>query len=255
MNLPPQDYAKYKWLSTSDGNTKICRRYAAGSEKLCNFLHHNLDGQNYINFAFETSLTAPMDASNVLRAARQAWAVLRFTIPLLASSTGLDRDGDTYLTCRAATDLDEVRGWVESVVAIQNATDGQLDTAVAEIWKNFAIPDETSPQTHLFVVPLSANDYGFLLRTSHVPFDGIGCLAVMDKFFGLFVKFLPDAARGERELASLNWGEELANLLPAYPEIVAPSEPLSGPDYTATIEPVLIGMATSFPVSWEDSLS
>jgi hypothetical protein len=245
MDLPPQDYAKYKWR-VSDANAKSFRRYAAGSERFIDFLNRGLSGQNDIYFGLKTSLTTPTDAGEVLRAARQAWAALRFRVPVIASSTELDKDGEAYLSYQVATGLEEVRGWADRVVAIQDAVD--MDTARVELGKNVVLPDEMGQQTHLFVVPQSTTEYGFLLRTHHTPFDGVGCCAVMDQFFPLFVKFLPDVVKAERELASLQWGEEIANLLPAPPEIVASNEPLIGADYAATMGEILTGMGTTFPV-------
>jgi hypothetical protein len=189
MDLPSYDYERYKWRPSNE-DTKSYHRYAAGAEKYEDFLNRYVDGQHTIYTGYTTSLATSTQSSQVLRAARQAWAVLRFNIPAPASATEQDKDDDALLTYRAAADADVVRAWVERVVTIHEAVD--LVTARVDIGKEMKLPDDKGQPTFLFVVPVnhSTTEYGFLFLTYHTPFDGMGCHAVMDQFFSLFAYFL-----------------------------------------------------------------
>jgi hypothetical protein len=237
----PQAYDKYRWKA-SGTTPSVYRRHAAGVERMVDFNHRRLRGQDYMALCVDLSFTVAVPMSEVLRAAREAWTTLRFAVPTIACSTEVNADDEPLLVYRVASDYAAVRAWAERTVACTKAT--TLADARIEIdQQRPTIPDAHGDQTFIYVVPRgSAKAYGVIMYSSHVPFDGVGYQAIMCRYLMHLARYLTDADLASREHAALRWGDEGENLDPPYCEVVGEVEPLEGPVFESSMETILEDM-------------
>jgi hypothetical protein len=253
MPAIPQQYDKYRWKA-SESAPPVYRKNGAGVERIVDNNHRYHRGQDYMALGVDLSFADTVPMSDLLRAARDAWVTLRFTVPTIACTTEVNSDDEPLLVYHAAPDRSTVEAWAERTIASTEAT--TLADARIEIDRRRpTIPDAHGDQTFIYIVPLgSTKEYAVVLYGSHVPFDGVGYQAIMSHYLALVARYLVDAELASRDHFNLQWGKEGENLAVPYFEVVGEAEPLEGPVFESSVSTLMQDMGAmgvglpAFPV-------
>jgi len=233
------DWSKYAW-KPSFGDSPCYQREAAGGELFSDFIQRTVAGQQIIFFGGNTTLRSPLSPTEFVDRLRDAWITLRYTTPIIALRTEHDSTGNTLMTYRVESDTTKVKEWAARTVCI--AKDVQdLDELRYNLSRK-SLPDAFGDQTFVFVCHITDSQYGLLIHTSHVPFDGFGIRIVFNRLLSNLATFI-----GGASLADIKWGSEVINLPPALPSVT--TEPLEGPEYIRTVSSVVENLRTAMPVS------
>ena len=238
--LLPLDLSRYEWKPSVGADSLCYRRHAAGGEHFTDFTQRSLGGEQLMFFGGNTTLRSPLPLTDFVDRLRDAWVALRYTTPTIALHTERDDIGNPLMTYRVESDVAKIKEWATRTVCIENGV-RDLD----ELCYNLSLkilPDKLGDQTMLYVCHITDLQYGLLIHTSHVPFDGVGLRIVFNRLLTSLATCL-----GGTPLADMKWGSEVANLTPAMPFIT--TEPHEGPEYirtlTTTMEDVHAAMSVS----------
>lgn len=141
-----------------------------------------------------------------------------------------------------------------------------LDTLLYEVATAVGmLPDKPLVlQTFLYGAPFSSTEFGFLMHSSHVPFDGAGTKIIMSKFLEHLSNYITDPQYVAKEIARFKWGTESDHLLPIASEALRkyeaaeldtsgnlispelPEELREGPQYNETLSEVMKGLKEGF---------
>jgi hypothetical protein len=239
--FPPPDYTKYRWRASG----AVHERHLVGAELLCYHWAIGADGQGsgYLRFDTELARAVPTDA--FVAAARAAWITMRFGTPIVATTTAPAADGAPALVYRTAPDHAAAAAWAARTVQLVDASALAVEHDVLSRWR---VWEDGADQAVLVVLPRADTRYELGLLLGHAWTDANGAKVAMSRFLALLARYLHEPALAEREHAQLRWGTEGANLLPAFPELVADSEKLRGPEYDATLASIMNDFVTTLPV-------
>jgi hypothetical protein len=243
MPALPDQYNKYCWR-VSEADASLYWRYSAGVEKFLDYNHRYQRGEDYMMLGVDLALSHAVSSRDVLHAAGQAWATLRFTVPMIAGTTEITPEDDALLVYRVAPNSAAVEAWAERTVKLTKAT--TLEEARIEVDQlRPVIPDSQGDQTFLYVGPRgSPTDYAIILYGSHVPFDGVGYQTVMSRYLAILARYISDGKHETQDHSALQWGTEAQNLeLPSF-QVVSDGEPLEGPVFDNTLSQLNENMAT-----------
>jgi hypothetical protein len=242
---PPIDYSRYSWrVSPEDPSSYI--REPAGGEYVLDTWNRLRHGDSNLFTAVEISLTPPLSTDAFISAMRKAWVAVRYTTPIVALTTVVNNEDVTHMKYTLAKSAADATAWAERTVRLY---DGKLtlDEARYELGQR-TLPEEDGSQTFLYVLPRSDTSYGVLLHTHHTPFDGAGAKVLITRVLKKLAVYATSPETADKELAAMVWGEEAKNLLPVAREVLAESEPKSGPLYEQTLGSVMEAFAASMPV-------
>lgn len=263
------DFTRYVWRKDDAVPTRLKREIGGGEliEDVWNFFK---DGEQNLHLELYTSIAQPLETSKFLDLLKKAWVSLRWDIPTVAAQILHEpREGSPMPAALLAYDLpasaSAVESWAgETIILKEGYKD--LDALRYEVGQGIIPTKDLEPQTFIYVLHFSDTEYGLLLRTSHVPFDGAGLKMVGTKLLEHLSHYISDSAYASKEAARMKWGSETDRLLPIASEILRkhepaevdaqgtvikpalPAEPREGPEYFETLQKVMEGLAKGGPV-------
>ncbi|GBE83323.1 hypothetical protein SCP_0503710 [Sparassis crispa] len=240
--FPPFDFGRYVWRASPD-DASHWKREAGGGEYIDDVFHTKNHGEQFLFLALKATLSKPVPTTELVARARDAWSALRFSTPTVAAHTEHDAAGTSLITYRTAKDATEVHDWAARTVRLVEGTP-DLDDLRFELGK-LMIPEQSGDQTFLYIVARSDTSYDFLLRTSHVTFDGAGIKIVLTLVLTKLALYLSDPALVAKE--KFEWGAEAKNLLPCISEILGPTEKREGETYTRCLSNMLGDLGGAMP--------
>lgn len=258
------DYTRFQWREdeTVPGRFK---REIGGGELFEDVLNFNKQGeQNLFNGVYVQS-SRSLEVSDLISLARKAWISLRWDVPTVAAQALHEaREGSpmpvAFLAYTLPSKSTDIEAWAKETLILQEGY-SDLDLLRYEVVRDILPNKDLVPQTFLYVVPFSATSFGFLLHTSHVPFDGAGVKIVMTKYLEHLAKYISDPQYEVTETARFKWGTENNRLLPIASEALRkhepaefdasgnlikselPEEPREGPKFDETLNQVMADLA------------
>ncbi|EIW75253.1 hypothetical protein CONPUDRAFT_77494 [Coniophora puteana RWD-64-598 SS2] len=259
------DYSRFSWRQPCPDAPGYFEREAFAAEMILDTWHRFAHGEQTLFLGVDLSLPSSpshtLSAAEFIDAVRSAWSALRFDVPTVASHTSYTCDTvHPLVTYQSAASASDVATWAKRTVRGRGDIRGletvrTLDELRYEVAKR-TIPEITGDQTFIYVLdkPSSPSqggkdrsaEYGLLLHTSHVPFDGAGTKILMTLLLRHLAAVL-DGRCDPEAWRSLAWGEEGANLLPSVPDSLGPTEEKSGPVYEETLKETMKDYAEWFP--------
>jgi hypothetical protein len=239
------DYDKYRWQS-SETNPNIHRRSIVGAEHIVDFQNRYVRGQHNLMMGCDVNIVLST-SSDVLRAARQAWTALRFAVPTVATLSEVDPAGERLLMYRVAADQEDAAAWAERTVRLLEAATWH---DAHEKLSQLSLPEaDSGDQTFIYIVPHNIAHYTFIVHTDHTSFDGTGIKILMSRFLANFARYVSDDTLAGQELSALQWGQEHANLLPSYTQVMADEKSLFGLEHDETATQILQDIQRTCSVS------
>ncbi|KAI0068612.1 hypothetical protein BV25DRAFT_1791567 [Artomyces pyxidatus] len=232
---PIIDWSRFDWKPAPDDPILLRREVAAG-EAIADIWQRFDHGEQTLFFGAVTTFHVPVPAHTVLSCARRAWTAVRFAVPLVAAHTEYDATGSAFITYRPESDAQAIEAWAARTVRLAEGAQ-DLDELRSEL-SRVVLPEAGGDQTMIYVLRYSDTRYGFLLHTSHVPFDSAGVKLVMKGLLQNIARGLGGAAE-----ESFRWGAEATNLLPAAHAIGGVCEDAA---YHQTVRSILNDFGTIF---------
>ncbi|TDL23013.1 hypothetical protein BD410DRAFT_787824 [Rickenella mellea] len=253
---PSSGNSPYKWRRDEMhlGSMRFKRQIVAG-EVIQDVVNATKHGEGSIFLGVYATISSPLNHHELLAQLRRAWIALRWDVPTIAAQTVHDRKNiakpRTWMTYDVAQSHTDVEKWAEETVTLRkDITD--LDQLRYEVGQGPMPPADLVPQSFLYLAPSSSTAFGVLMNVSHIPFDGSGVKILMSKLFEHLAMYISDPHYAPLQSATMRWGREYGNLLPATVDILrkhepaqidvhgkvlvpaTPEEPQSGPAYDET---------------------
>ncbi|KAI0068647.1 hypothetical protein BV25DRAFT_20689 [Artomyces pyxidatus] len=231
----PVDWSKYKWRASPDDPTHYSRE-AAGSEVIEDVWHRFVHGEQFLFHGTNLTFNAAISPEDLLAHTRKAWVALRFTNPLIGAHTEYTEANVPLITYRSEADVQKVEAWAQRTVKLaSNVKD--IDELRFELSK-VTLPDSNQDQTFVHILQYSETKYGFLLHTSHIPFDGSGVNIIINSLLAKIARSLG----GKEE--TFQWGTEAVNLPLVSHDLIEVKE---DSEFHETLGSVLGDLATHIP--------
>ncbi|KAH8115210.1 hypothetical protein DFH11DRAFT_90645 [Phellopilus nigrolimitatus] len=221
-------FSRYRWLR-DEKDYSLFKRKIGGGELMEDIWNFHKNGEQNLFLGVYAQLSQPFNANNILGLVHKAWISTRWDIPAVAAQILHEPREDSplptsFLAYVLPSGAADVNAWAAETVLLKEGVK-DLDTLRYEVGQGLLPTKDLEPQTLLYVVSFSTTTFGFLFRTSHVPFDGAGIKIVATKFFEHLSKYITDAHYTSAESARLTWGKESGRLLPIITEVLRRHEP------------------------------
>ncbi|KAG2134046.1 uncharacterized protein EDB93DRAFT_1254655 [Suillus bovinus] len=222
------DLEQFKWKPfNGEGVQNGCARPLGGAEHVQDIFNRYLKGDQTLFFGLTIDLRDPVSITKLSSSAQQCWSWLRFQVPTIASSILNESDHNLPLLVYTTASPQEISRWEQRTLIIHPPSDIDLDQLrVNEGQKR--VPSSDGDHTWMHLVPGETTNgavskLGLLIHTHHSPFDGAGLKIVVNRYLTQLAKVLSNSYSAPE---SIEWGNELENLLPAPFNILNSKEPL-----------------------------
>ncbi|EJC99631.1 uncharacterized protein FOMMEDRAFT_93379 [Fomitiporia mediterranea MF3/22] len=250
------DFSRYIWRQ-DDKVPGLYKREVGGGELIEDVWNFFKQGEQNLFLGVYLQVSQPLESSKFIDLARKAWTSLRWDVPTVASQILHEpREGSpmpaALLAYALPTGSADVDAWAKETVILKEGYK-DLDALRYDIGRGIIPDKDLVPHTYLYGVPFSSTSFGFLLHTSHVPFDGAGVKIITTKLLEHLSKYITDPQYAAAEASRFKWGTENNHLLPIASEILRkhepaevdaagnvvkpeePEEPREGPKYLETL--------------------
>ncbi|KAF9494103.1 hypothetical protein BDN71DRAFT_1507998 [Pleurotus eryngii] len=222
------DSTRFLWKEfPSEGTVS---RILGGGELVRDVNNRHMKGEQNLFVGAHVNVSATVSGSQLTNAARATWLWLRYHVPVIATSIVPDDEGTSRLVYKPANEA-EVNEWASRTFIVSQHPQADAEPLRLKLGEE-KISSEDGLQTwaHLVLTPGSDRDpitkFGFLVRTHHAPFDGVGLKILLNRYLIQLAKHLGST---DVPQSPLQWGSEVANLLPAVYSILLPSVPRAIP--------------------------
>ena len=242
--FPLFDDTVFQWRPSSADPAKYTRKLGAEHMVNCMALYNHGELITFVGLTVESYIPLP-DTATLRTYVRAAWAHTRRTVPTLAAGLEQDATGMLNLVYRVPTPTD-ADAWLGRTVHVTE-DDMPLD-ALRTTLSSTPAPNAHGDMTWLHVLRRPGTDtFGLLFHSSHVPFDGTGAKAVVNRVLRHLALLLAGDTTCEGEDAPAQsgreWGAEVGQLLPSASQILNESEVRQGdPLYDQTLSELLATM-------------
>lgn len=257
------DFSRYVWRQDEKVPTRIIRE-VGGGELFVDILGLLKNGGLNVHLGLHTTISQPTEATEFLRLLKKAWISLRWDVPTIASRAIHEpREGAAlpaaYLTYDVPQSVPEVESWADETVIFKEGYQ-DLNVLRFDVGQGCIPTKDLETQTFLYAVQFSNTEYGLLIRSSHVPFDGTGVKVLGTKLLDHLARYISDPSYASYESSRMQWGSgsENKNLLPIASEILkslevdgpeALAKPRDSPENRDTLKNSLEGLAKGTSVS------
>ncbi|KAF4578360.1 trichothecene O-acetyltransferase family protein [Pleurotus pulmonarius] len=222
------DSNRFLWKERPSEGT--VSRILGGGELVQDVHNRHMKGEQNLFIGAHVNVSATISQYHLTNAARATWMWLRYHVPAIATSIVPDDEGTSRLVYKPASEA-EVNEWASRTFIVSRDPEADVEHLRLKLGEE-KIPSEDGLQTwaHFVLTPgddrESVSKFGFLIRTHHAPFDGVGLKIMLNRYLIQLAKRLGSADGAQ---STLQWGSEAANLVPAVYNILLPSIPRAIP--------------------------
>ncbi|KAF7441234.1 hypothetical protein PC9H_001583 [Pleurotus ostreatus] len=208
----------------------IVSRILGGGEFVQDVYNRHMKGEQNLFIGAHVNVSATISRSQLTNSARATWLWLRYHVPAIATSIVPDDEGTSCLVYKPANEA-EVNEWANRTFIVSQHPQADVEPLRLKLGEE-KIPSKDGLQTwaHLVLTPGSdrepASKFGFLVRTHHAPFDGVGLKIMLNRYLIQLAKHLGSS---DVPQSPLQWGSEASNLAPAVYNVLLPSVPRAIP--------------------------
>lgn len=211
-------------------------READACGRVCDVMNLLRPGDDNIWVGIYVVLADPLTPVTLIALLKKAWALVRWEVPTIGAITvhepqpghALPKSCIAYDPVKGQDDLD---AWLaESVQMHEGVND--LHELRYELGPTPTPARIGDVQTILRVCPMAEGKFGLIFNSSHLAFDGGGVKSVLTRLLGHLTSMLRDPGYSN-QLAHLQWGQEIDNLLPGHSDVLGDSEDVSFAEDTA----------------------
>lgn len=237
---------KFRWYPSPNDPSHYLRP-ACGVEAFFKDTRNRFaTGEDILFVGLSIRLQQPLPPADLVQHARDAWLLLRQSVPTIACVAEAEPSGRSHLSYYAPRDGAAAISWAERTVILHPTNSTTLDDLRQKLGP-VQLPDQNNDQTFLHIIPRSDSSYDVLLHSHHSTLDGPGVCVLLTLYLKKLAQVISAPQTSLKE--TFSWGSEVKRLLPASDTVLDPNEAREGPQFDQTLMSILSDMAMGFSVS------